>query len=257
MSGSLKGLSVLVTRPQPQAEKLARHLASYGADSTVLPMVEIKPLLTPGAPLNALSDLSQFDKAIVISIPAADITLSLDLNHLNSMDWFTPGRSTARTLASAGISATCPNNDFTSEALLTLPPLQNVHGQRILLLKGEGGRDLLERELTKRGAKVVPEFLYQRVCPKYPAGTLVQIVASKGINAIVATSSQIVTSLRSTIDLERYESQLDDIPLLVPSPRVAVHATESGFNRVITCAGASNQHIVDALQELVEQEPAI
>ncbi|MCL6268375.1 uroporphyrinogen-III synthase [Sansalvadorimonas sp. 2012CJ34-2] len=255
-SGFLDGLNVLVTRPQPQADKLARHLSKLGAEPVVMPMVEIEPIYTQSSlpPDSPLSDISQFDKVVVVSIPSAEQTFSLKPANANSADWFTPGLSTAKALSRFGIEASCPETAFTSEALLALPALQNIAGQRILLLKGEGGRDLLENELTIRGGKVSSLELYRRVCPKYASGELEQTVATRKIGAIVATSSQIVTHLLHNMKSENTGDLLYNVPLLVPSARVADYARTQGFQNVIICESAGNQDISNALLQLVKQE---
>ena len=54
------------------------------------------------------------------------------------------GQATARALARHGVApALQPDYEFTSEALLALPRFQRVTGQHILIVRGEGGRELL------------------------------------------------------------------------------------------------------------------
>jgi uroporphyrinogen-III synthase len=48
----------------------------------------------------------------------------------------------------------CPAQAFTSEALLALPELRQLPGRRILILRGEGGREHLRETLRARGAEV-------------------------------------------------------------------------------------------------------
>ena len=241
-----------MTRPQPQADKLASYLSGYGAEAVALPMVDIQQFHNAGQLPDSfpLKDISRFHKIIAISITAAQAALELLPDQAGSAIWFTPGKSTADVLAHRGIPANSPDSGFTSEALLNMAPLQNITGERILLLKGEGGRDLLQQELAGRGAEVMALELYRRACPEYPPGTLSDTVASHDINAIVATSAQIVAHLQKGFAADGAANRIYGIPLLVPSPRVAEQAEQAGFRTVITCSGASNQHIVAALEKL-------
>ena len=253
-SDALQGVRVLVTRPQPQADTLAQHLSRYGAEPVVMPMIEITPLFTSEIlPLTSpLTDISQFNKVVAVSIPSAEIAFNLSPKKPEAADWFTPGLSTAKTLARFGITALCPDALFTSEALLQLPGLQNIAGERILLLKGEGGRDVIEQTLKARGADVVPLVLYRRVCPKYSNSMLEQTVASKTINAIVATSSQIVTHLLACFQAVNAKSFICMQPLLVPSERVAEHARAKGFTQTVVCQSAGNDDVTAALLQLIK-----
>lgn len=249
MSLPLAGLRVLITRPQPQANRLADFLQAKGAKTTILPMVEICPV-----PLEAaLEEIEQFSKVIAISVPAVEIAHQklaelFSPEELCNRAWFTPGKGTAKALREKGVQPQCPDSEFTSEAMLELPELKQVEGENILLLKGEGGRDLLNEELTQRGAKVVSLSLYRRQCPDYSPSEVETTLASAGINAIVATSGQILSNIQAC------SPNLQDmlpVPLIVPSPRVAEQAKEYGFKKVVISQGAGNQDIAEALLQLV------
>ena len=67
------------------------------------------------------------------------------------------GESTAAALSQAGAAAVLwPVDGASSEALLALPELDEtaVVGATILIVRGEGGRQLLGDTLSKRGARV-------------------------------------------------------------------------------------------------------
>ncbi len=52
-----------------------------------------------------------------------------------------------------------------SEHLLRLPALQNVEQQQVLILRGNGGRELIKDALVRRGAKVHYSETYKRIHP--------------------------------------------------------------------------------------------
>ncbi|WP_281646411.1 uroporphyrinogen-III synthase [Parendozoicomonas sp. Alg238-R29] len=242
MSLALEGLRVLITRPQPQAGRLAAFLQAKGARTTVLPMVAITPLTLTSQPDN----LAQFSKIIAISVPSVDIALRTLPEFSPQTQWVTPGLGTAQALKSHGIQPLTPHSEFTSEAMLALPELNQVTGEKILLLKGEGGRELLRNELSRRGAEVVSLDLYRRQCPDYQQGEIETTVASADINAIVATSGQIVSNLHTCCP-----DDLKNLPLIIPSQRVAEKAEALGFKRVVVSQGAGDQDIAEALLQLV------
>ncbi len=247
-SHQLSGLRILVTRPQPQADKLTHFLRKQGAEVSVLPMLEIIP--KPAGKLPHPVNIAEYDKVVVVSTSAAELLFRQSPVATETAQWFTPGRSTVRVLADFAVEAICPEAVFTSEAMLAMPELQSVADQHILLVKGEGGRDILEQALSERGAKVRPLVLYQRVCPEYPNGQLDQTLEEQKINAIVATSGQIVANLLTCASDRRL---LLDIPILVPSQRVAEMASEVGFTRTVIATGAGDADIAVALRQLAYQ----
>ncbi len=234
---------MLVTRPQPQGERLSANLQALGAESFCLPMVEIQPLDISHLPI--LKEEGSFNKIVAISIPAAELALKQLPPSLFGGEWFTPGNGTAKALSAQGIQAHFPDSEFTSEAMLALPQLQSVDNEQILLLKGEGGRTMLADTLTSRGAQVSSLELYRRACPEYPAGTLDLQLNNRQINAVVATSSQIVSHLLQLSDTVR------TIPCIVPSERIANEARDRGLSRVVVSQSAGDQDIADSLLQLL------
>ena len=72
------------------------------------------------------------------------------------------GRGTARALAAHGLAVEAiPTTTADSEGLLALDCFADLRGQRVLILKGRGGRPLLREELARRGAEVVTGDVYR------------------------------------------------------------------------------------------------
>src|SRR5690606_34287481 len=99
------------------------------------------------------------------------------------------GRATAQALRAAGIAALEAEGRMDSEALLALPALQSVAGQRVLIVRGEGGRSRLASTLAARGAHVDIAESYRRLCPHHDAGS-VQLAFSPPLDAIVVNSGE-------------------------------------------------------------------
>ena len=58
-----------------------------------------------------------------------------------------------------------PAQGMNTEALLKLPELHQIDGQRFLILRGVGGRETLATQLRARGAHVDYAECYRRVEP--------------------------------------------------------------------------------------------
>ena len=248
----LSGLKILVTRPQPQAEQLAIALMAEHADVTVLPMVEIHPIIAPSEQTPLIQDLDHFQHILLTSIPAVRYGLNLIDNWWPqrpiNIHWHAIGEATANLLADNSIQTELPSHGVDSEALLTSPLLQNINNQRILIIKGKGGRRKLQDTLSDRGADVSTLSVYRRSCPDYSPGYIHQTVTSQGVNVIVATSGEIIDNLINSASLPA----LTTIPLVVPSQRVAEQASRNGFQQVIVSHGAGTVAIINSLTGLRE-----
>ncbi|WP_438895058.1 uroporphyrinogen-III synthase, partial [Bacillus cereus group sp. BC243] len=84
------------------------------------------------------------------------------LNWPTAPRYFAIGRSTALALHTvSGSDVRYPLDRETSEVLLQLPELQTLIGKRALILRGNGGRELLGETLRERGADVTFCECYQ------------------------------------------------------------------------------------------------
>ncbi len=251
------GWRLLLTRPSEECASSAAQLAEHGVHASCLPLLDIQPLEESAGQRDLLSQLERYDAVIVVSKPAARIglaRLARDWPHPPAqLRWFSVGAATGALLRDYGLDARWPEAGDDSEALLAMPQLAEVLTQaepRILILRGEGGRELLAERLRERGAQVDYLPLYRRGLPEYPAGTLAERVESERLNGLVVSSGQGFEHLR--LLAEQAWPQLAGLPLFVPSPRVAELARTAGARIVVDCRGAQ----VAALLAALEDQPA-
>jgi len=244
---------LLLTRPAEDCAALAATLAAAGVHGSCMPLLDIEPLAVSEQHRALVRNLDPYCAVIVVSKPAAKLGLALldeTGGQLAGPDWFSVGAATAGVLQGHGLRVHFPDGGDDSEALLRLPQLQAALAQaqpRVLILRGEEGRELLAGQLTALGAKVDYLPLYRRVLPDYPAGTLVQRVSAERLNGLVVSSGQGFEHLRSLA--ARDWPSLARLPLFVPSPRVAEMARLAGAQNVVDCRGASAAALLAALQE--------
>src|ERR1700684_635709 len=151
---------------------LCRILESLGATTLRLPAVEIKPLKDRRALMDRLGVLENFDVILFTSANALRFGVSF-LDQRRDLTLAALGPATSRALNQAGYRvAIQPGESFDTEALLAHPRLDPVAGHRLLIIKGTHGRDLLQQELTRRGATVVCADVYERVPATVSAAAL-------------------------------------------------------------------------------------
>ncbi len=163
------------------------------------------------------------------------------------LSWYAIGAATADMLARHGIAAITPGNVMSSEGLLAVPALQHVNDQRVLIVKGEGGRDTLMTELTRRGAAVDELACYRRSRPELPAGALAAKLSRWGIDVIMLSSGEGLANLQVLLSPAE-TTKLKHIALIVPSQRVAQLAREAGFEQIVTAENASDMAMLRALR---------
>ena len=240
---------LLLTRPADDCEALAEVLAGQGIFSSCLPLLEIAPLPVSDTMRQTFAGLSRYSAVIVVSKPAARIAVQM-IDAVPAIPWFSVGAATAQILQDRGLDAHCPDEGDDSEALLQLPRLLDAvagPGARVLILRGEGGRELLAERLRELGASVEYLEMYRRDLPDYPAQELPRRIAAERLNGLVVSSGQGFEHLRQLAgDTWPVLAQL---PLFVPSPRVAGQARAAGAQTVVDCRGASAAALLTALRE--------
>lgn len=247
---------LLLTRPAEDCAALAQTLAAQGVFSHCMPLLAIEALDETPEQRSAFADLQRYCAVIVVSKPAARIGLQLLAQHgapTPDLPWFSVGAATAAVLAEQGLGVHFPDLGDDSEALLALPALQQAiaaPAPRVLILRGEGGREFLAESLRSQGVSVDYLPLYRRVLPQYAPGELSRQVRAERLNGLVVSSGQ---GFQHLLQLAGDDwSALARLPLFVPSPRVAEQARAAGAQIVVDCRGAS----AAALQAALEQFPA-
>ncbi len=249
MLPEIEGKSIVVTRPAIQARQLVDSINRLGGVALALPLIEIQSIELAAAEKQKIIDLDQYDAIIVVSPNAARIGLQwIDQcwpqlpAHIH---WYTVGAATASALSESEITAEVPDQGFDSEALLALPGLQQITGQRILILKGTGGRTLLREQLSARGANVEMLDLYQRNTVQYRSDQVLQILGTNLPDHILITSAQILDHMHRT--LEPCYGNLMSVNLVTASERISDRARKLGFVGVKTATGASDEAMLSAL----------
>ena len=236
----------LVVRPAAQANQLVQMLRQLGHAPLCCPLLETRP----GCDLPHLGDmLREADLVIAVSMHAVHFTHHFLLQTGQTwphIDYFAVGQASADAFAEAGIQALCPA-DPRSEGLLALPALQGVSGRRVLILRGNDGRDLIARTLASRGALVHYCATYERHYPDLDGDALTRHWQAAGLDSLLITSGELLQRLLALVPGPQHPWLYDRL-LVVPSPRVAEMAEGAGFTRIVIAQGASNQALVAALE---------
>ena len=223
---------VLVTRPAGQAERLCSLIEAAGGEAVRLPAIEIREPADPGPLTTLVAALDSYDLAVFISVNAVNRGLDFILDR---RAWpartriATVGVRSAEALVRFGLRVDLvPEHSFNSEALLALDELQDMTGKRVVIFRGNGGRELLHDTLVGRGARVDYVEVYRRVCPEVAEETMRQLLQPGVLDCITITSNETLQNLY-TMAGPRGQPLLRDIPLVVAGERQAALAAALGF----------------------------
>lgn len=250
----LAGQRVLVTRPEHQAANQIELLRQLGAEPVPLPLLEILPTTAEdGADFQqckaCILDLDLYRDVIFVSPNAARIGADWIDDYWPQLPlgvrWVGIGKQTADTLQQLGFDAWHAAGGYDSETLLADPSLQQMDGERVLILRAEGGRDLLAQTLQQRGARVDYAHIYRRGCPEYPPELIQSTIYAQPLSAMLITSGQ---ALRNLLTLcAAFNNRLTDTIVIVPSARLAELARSLGFNRIRVASGPDDTSMVNTL----------
>ncbi len=253
----LAGKGILVTRPAHQAEGLARLIREAGGRPIMFPVIEILDM-DDLRPLLAIVDrLREFDLAVFISPNAVDKAMNLIFARgvlPAGLRVAAVGKGSARELKRFGVAGVLvPEGRFDSEELLELPELRDMAGKRVVIFRGDGGRELLGDTLVARGASVTYAECYRRSRPRADAAALLRSWARGEVNAVTVTSGE---GLRNLFDMVGKLGQqwLKKTPLFAVHPRIGRIARELGVAQVVV-TGPGDEGLATGLKIFFGDRP--
>jgi uroporphyrinogen-III synthase len=238
----LMGLSVLVTRPQPQAATLASGIAAFGGEPIVFPSIAIEPI--------EVASVEAHDLVVFISVHAVEHGARF-IQRTETLRIAAIGNATANALTAANLPATIvPPGESTSESLLEHPELKTAAIDRVLIVRGEGGRETLREAFLSRGSIVNTLEVYRRVAAQVATSAVAALEArwqEGDIDVVTATSIETYLKLEQLLT-ERGRELLRETRLLAPTQRIIDAAIANGWRgEALISGGADDRSILGTL----------
>lgn len=263
--------AVVVTRPRAQAGALAALLTAAGHRVELLPLLDIAPLADPDALAlldAALARLRDYALVAFVSPNAIDAALARLPAGQGDAAWpagvaiAVLGEGSRLALAAHGIASAnarifCPpeHGASDSEHLLASMDLTALRGRRVLIVRGESGRELMADGLRAAGAMVTVVAAYRRCVPPLTPALARQLLRLlDGKQRWIVTSSEALrglVGLLEEIDARRPGAaavvRMQQQALIVPHARIAQTASGLGFS-LVTLTGSGDERLLAALQ---------
>lgn len=247
MTPTLANRRFLVTRPEGQADRLAALLREEGAEPILAPMIAIGETSDPAALDEILGRLGDFDLAVFVSPTALDQVAARMQSWPAELPAAVIGPASRDRALELGLAEILvPENRYDSEGLLEHPALQQMTGKRVVLFRGNGGRELLAETLTARGATVEIVEAYRRLPPNIASDALAAMMEG-GCDGVIVTSSDAVHNLFTLAD-EPLREHLTGLLFFASHPAIADSVRRQGVGRVIGTA-SGDAGIVATIKE--------
>lgn len=238
---------VLITRPTHQQTNILASCHAAGLETVVLPCLDILPVDCK----IETADIDQADLIFFTSRNAVEFAHTIKPFPWNNAKVYAIGRATERVLGNLGQSLVHPPVDpYSSEAFIewykTQPPIKSA-----LIIKGMGGRDLIETHLEANGVSVAVKPVYKRIAPVVSDSERQRVFIETPPHIVSITSDEVLRNLVNIAGPD-YANILHATRLVVNSERCADMAARLGFDhsaRVATPPGDVGQ--MAAILELV------
>lgn len=249
---------VIITRPLAQAYSFARRVSELGREPVLFPLLEIHPLLDFTALRRTLDNLENYAMVVFVSPNAIDAVFSLIKNWPSNVAIAVMGAGSRNALDGYGRNASntpivSPLNlhRTDSQTLLEVLDLEMLRGKKVLIVRGETGREWLAGELQATGIQVDQVAAYRRMGTPLDQTRRMQLT-----ELLTACHDWVITSseaLRILMDMTGQIAEEADIveiqqqTMIVPHVRIAETAQMLGFQHIIL-TGSGDDQLLAALQ---------
>lgn len=253
----LAGRRIVITRRREQAEGLREGLRKKGATVVELPTIALKPPRRWGPLDAALCRLSEYDWAVFTSANGVEFffrrlkKLRKSGHLLKSVRIAAIGPSTAAALKQRGVRADVVPNEYRAEGLLRALKLKKGgwRGKRVLLARAAKARDVLPRELRRRGARVEVVEAYRTVLPRLSKERLHRIFGRGKPDAITFTSSSTVKNFFALQGRRAARRMLAGVAVASIGPITSRTVRQSGLRVAVEAKSYTIPGLVRAIEK--------
>ena len=243
-------MTVLITRPAPLANVLAKQLKKHQLNAICLPVMTIERPTSITPHIDCQQQIDNSDVIIFTSPMAVESFVKLYPHQtITHSCLLAIGQGTARHLQSHGMSVKAYPAQADSASLLQLPELQKRTIKSVTLFTGEDGNPFLAKQLQQRGISIHTIYTHRRQQRNYTAlpdninqSTLCICTSSLGL--------QFFNELISHHALDYLKQQ----PLIVITKKMQQQAQQYGFGPdILQAEGARNEQLLHCILDFFKR----
>ncbi len=233
---------VLVTRPQPGADRTADRLRTLGFDPLIMPLT--KTIALPHEVLDVRPDM------VLATSPQAFRHLASAVSDaLSSIPVFATGKATAAAAREAGFLNVKETGGDVARLMASISPLIKPD-IRILYLAGRVRRPQLEQYLIGKGVNLTSIEVYDTVSVSYSTEKIGTLNADGELIAVLLTSVNCATRLRELTATATQGQGIENAVLICLSERIADAAKALFSNPVLVSSAPTEDALLECLSTL-------
>ncbi|MEA4926488.1 MAG: uroporphyrinogen-III C-methyltransferase [Syntrophomonadaceae bacterium] len=252
----LWGAKILVTRARAQASGLSGRIRQEGGEAVEFPSIEIIREDDLAELHKAFKAISDYSWIIFTSVNSADIFFEelagqgIDIRRLHGLKICAIGPATSERLTARGLIVDVIPEEYRAEGIIAKLNPMIKPGDRILLPRAQGAREILPESLRGLGA-VVDEVIIYRAAPasRINPGHL-QEIRNGEVDYITFTSSSTVKNFVEIVGTQYIQDFNDRVKVACIGPITARTAEEHGFSVDII----PEQYTIEALLEAISRD---
>lgn len=252
---------MVITRRKEQAGGLREALEKKGAKVVELPTIGLAPPESWRHLDAAIQQLESCDWLVFTSANGVEGFFARLRRHkkqpktLQRFRMAAIGPATARALKARGLRPDVVPDEFRAEGLLVALRGERWRGQRVLLARAAKAREVLPRELRRRGARVNVVPVYQTILPKPSRARARKIFAGRRKpEAITFTSSSTVRNFFALHGRDWGRRSLEGVAVATIGPVTSRTARALGLRVAVEANPYTVPALVRALERYFRQQ---
>lgn len=165
------------------------------------------------------------------------------------------GQATATKLAEYAIHCDyVARPPFTSESLLEDERFWVLNFKSVAVVSGEGGRDVLLRQISERHVNIEKVSVYRRHKTKIPPRNMIEFLRLNNITAVAMTSVEIAEAVTTALKDAGLSERLQSLVVFTFGKRIEKACQALGYSQVYSAEMASQSALLELITKWRSRE---